>query len=287
MVLVDDLGNRPRPIEPAGDLPPDLGVSADQRHLLVGQPAGPGQQVDGDTGLSCIVDRRRIGQSYYPPFVEAERALYVDFEGTAVDPPSLLGVLCVEQAKTEFTQLVIEEALWPAAEAKTADSKWTWACKQSVWGDLARLRERSEVQDRRIVAWSEHERVEMVAHAPSDSDQAWFDENVINALPLGRKWQRQFRPDAVMEKDPENWMRGRHQLQKYFDLIGYEVDPVFGPGHSADRIRTVRDQLVKRSGVYKAVTPVAKAKWTKALKHNFYDCDGLRAVMIQCATDQA
>lgn len=42
---------------------------------------------------------------------QAKRPVYIDFEGTATDPPSLLGVLAGE----EFTQYVIEPALWPAA----------------------------------------------------------------------------------------------------------------------------------------------------------------------------
>jgi hypothetical protein len=218
---------------------------------------------------------------------DAERALYVDFEGTAVDPPSLLGVLCVDLDGPRFVHYVLERQLWSAAQAKGNDPDWPWDCLPADWSDLTLLRQRSEAEDRRVVAWSVHEREQLVAHASSGSDRAWFDQNVINAIPLGRRWQRRFHPDAALEKDPENWMRGRHQLQRYFDLVDYEVDKAFGPGNSAQRIRTVRNQLVKRNGDYAAVTPVAKAKWTKALKHNYYDCDGLSAVMIRCAIDLA
>ena len=57
------------------------------------------------------------------------------------------------------------------------------------------------------------------------------------------------------------------------------------PGNSAKRIRDVREMLGKRNGAYAALTPVAKAKWTKALLHNWHDCVGLRALMIECAGD--
>ncbi len=215
---------------------------------------------------------------------EAEQAIYIDFEGTAVDPPSLLGVLVVDNCKTEFVQYVVEEGLWQAALAKDEDPAWPWACIPASWADLACVRHRSEKENRRVIAWSIHESDELVRHAGS-GDQEWFGENVVNAIPLGRKWQRRVHPGSHLERDPDNWMRGRHQLQRYFDLVGYEVDKAFGPGNSAQRIRTVRDQLVKRNGEYLDMTPVAKGKWTKALKHNFYDCDGLRAVVIRCAWD--
>ena len=52
---------------------------------------------------------------------EAQRAIYIDFEGTAVDPPSLLGVAWFDGDKVRFVQYVVEEGLWPAAEAKSPD----------------------------------------------------------------------------------------------------------------------------------------------------------------------
>ena len=85
--------------------------------------------------------------------------------------------------------------------------------------------------------------------------------------------------------DPKNPMSGKNQLSRYLDLIGYDVPKAYGPGNSAKRIRDVREMLGKRNGAYAALTPVAKAKWTKALLHNWHDCVGLRALMIECAGD--
>ena len=44
---------------------------------------------------------------------EAQRAIYIDFEGTAVDPPSLLGVAWFDDDKARFVQYVVEEDLTP------------------------------------------------------------------------------------------------------------------------------------------------------------------------------
>ena len=39
-------------------------------------------------------------------------------------------------------------------------------------------------------------------------------------------------------------------------------------------------QIIKR-GSYEAITPVAKAKWTKLLSHNEWDCRGTRHVLLR------
>jgi hypothetical protein len=43
--------------------------------------------------------------------------------------------------------------------------------------------------------------------------------------------------------------------------------------------------LMKRGGNFSALTPTVKAKWTKALKHNWHDCDGLRDLTLRCTKD--
>jgi len=49
--------------------------------------------------------------------------MYIDFEGTQVDPPSFLGVLWDDGGGTQCTQLLLEEGLWPAAAGKS-ESDW-------------------------------------------------------------------------------------------------------------------------------------------------------------------
>jgi hypothetical protein len=120
---------------------------------------------------------------------------------------------------------------------------------------------------------------------PGDHNRWWFEEHVINAIPLAKKWKRKVCPEIEFERDPGYRMRGRHRLDRYLDLIDYKVPKAFGPGNSAQRIRYVRDMMVKKDHHYSRLTPTAKAKWTKALKHNWYDCDGLRELVLRCARD--
>ena len=214
---------------------------------------------------------------------EAERAIYIDFEGTAVDPPSLLGVLSYDGDEVEFVQYVMEEELWPAAEAKSPDHGGH--CRPATWADLAEVRRQAETENRRVFAWSTHEATALVEHIPDEDDREWFDANVENAIPFARAWRRANHPDVVFTTDPANPYTGRNRLHRYFKLIGYRVPKAFGPGNAAQRIRYVREMLNRRGGDYSALTGTAKGKWTRGLKHNRYDCDGLRALIVECAAD--
>lgn len=212
---------------------------------------------------------------------EVERAIYIDFEGTAVDPPSLLGALWVDGDDDYFIQYVVEPQLWPAARAKSgAEGRF---CEPANWDDLTEIRLLAEDEGRRVIAWSNHESEDLATHVVAEDDREWFRDNVLNAIPIARRWKRVAFPDVVFNVDPKNPMRGRHQLQRYFDLIGYSVPSALGPGNSAQRIRYVRNMLEKKDGQFAALTPTAKAKWTKALEHNLHDCKGLRALMVRCA----
>ena len=206
---------------------------------------------------------------------EARRGIYIDFEGTAVDAPSFLGATWVDGDTQHFVQYVLEEALWPAAQAKEK-------CRVSKWEDLKEIKKLSEREGRLIFAWSTHEAVDLEKYAP---DGEWFSSNVINAIPIAKKWKREFYPNVTFPRDPNRPMRGRNRLDRYLELIRYDVPSILGPGNSAKRIRDVRNMLNNKGGDYSALTSTAKGKWTKALNHNWHDCDGMRKLLIAIAQE--
>ena len=212
---------------------------------------------------------------------EAKRAFYIDFEGTAVDPPSLLGVAWFDGDEVCFVQYVMEEELWPAAEAKSPEHGGH--CRKATWADLAEIRHRAETEHRRVFAWATHEATALRQHVPDKDDGEWFAANVENAIRNAKAWKKANHPDVIFKKDPKNPYAGKHQLHKYLKLIGYDVPKAFGPGNAAQRIRKVREMLKKRDGDYSAITVTKKGQWTKALKHNWHDCDGLRELVLRCA----
>ena len=75
--------------------------------------------------------------------VTSSEPMYIDFEGTAVDPPTLLGVLVDD----EFTQYVFEPSLAPAARAKSVERGGTcgFATAPEAFADIRR---RIEAEDR-------------------------------------------------------------------------------------------------------------------------------------------
>ena len=195
--------------------------------------------------------------------IEAERAIYIDFEGTETEPPSFLGAAWADsEGGVRFVQYVLEPALWPAAEAATGVCGGTMV--PADWPDLAELRRIAEAEDRRLIAWSDRERKALVDGVLDEDDRRWFDDNVLDAKPLAKRWKRRVRPEVVFGRDPRSRMRGRHRLDRYFGLIGYSVPKILGPGNSAQRIRAVRGQPARR-GDYAALTRTVKGKWTKAL----------------------
>jgi hypothetical protein len=204
--------------------------------------------------------------------------VYIDFEGTAVEAPSLIGVLVDD----EFTQYVFEPILEPAAKAKAAERGGH--CRfMSAPEALASLRSRVEREGRLVFAWSNHERDAIAQLVDDPEEQAFWARTVQNAIPFARAWKKRHHGDVVFPKGPRG-RSGANALSRYFELIGYEVPRIQGPGNTASRIRYVRAALARR-GRFEALTTVQKNKWTNLLKHNRHDCVGLRALVAQVALD--
>ena len=211
---------------------------------------------------------------------QVESAMYIDFEGTMKDPPSMLGVLTVTDGEAEFDQPVIEETLWPAA-GHTPNNTTGYAPRRAdLTSVLTELRHRSTDEDRLIFAFSEHELGEILKELTSDEEIQWWKANLINVRPYAKEWAKKVHPNYTFKKSA-NPMGGKHTLDQFLQLAGYEVPKAHGPGNSAKRIRYVRDQLIKKHGNWDAVTPGAKRKWTNAMLHNWHDCYGTYQLMKQ------
>lgn len=205
---------------------------------------------------------------------QIQRAVYIDFEGTKNDPPSFLGWSC----EGEWAYCVIETALFPAAEYPHTKGTGSYATPEHC---LRMLLERSRQEQRVLIAWSTHE-LQMIKNfvAWSDEDLAYWNQHLINALPIGRRWSRR---EGIVIPEIEGTYSARPNK---WSLSGFRiatdyppVNALHEPGHTASRLRHVRDQLAKRNGDFARLTRVAKGKWTKVLTHNFHDCAGLAHVM--------
>jgi hypothetical protein len=190
---------------------------------------------------------------------EIERALYLDFEGFVESPPSLAGIRC----ENDFHQVVFDDALEPAAAAKGLHLAL-------VDNFLRELLHRCQREDRRLVAFSQHEKNVAALWADVDLTSVYCDSRKV-----AKRWVNRAGRGAGLKE----W-----GLKDLLRLISFERPTHLGAQQATQRLRYVRTMLIKR-GRYERLTPTAKGKWTKLLAHNKIDCDGLRALMLLTALD--
>ena len=136
--------------------------------------------------------------------IEAERAIYIDFEGTETDPPSFLGAAWADDAGgLRFVQYVLEPALWPAAEATAGVCGGVLVTAD--WRDLAELRRIAEAEDRRIIAWSDRER-DARGPPPRRGRPAVVRRQRARREAAGEAVEEKVRPEMAFERDRQNRM---------------------------------------------------------------------------------
>ena len=188
---------------------------------------------------------------------EAERAIYIDFEGFEDASPSLLGILVGESLE----QVVFDHRLSLAAKAKGLPIERLQEC-------ISRLQARSTAESRLIVAYSQHERNVIRNFADIDLTGQYRD-----ARKILKRWKNRCHRVAPIS----GW-----GLKDFFAFTNYPRGTYLGERKTTSRLRAVSDMLEKR-GSYDLLTPVVKSKWTKLLEHNKIDCIGMRDLILHAA----
>lgn len=190
---------------------------------------------------------------------EAERSMYVDFEGFANKPPSLLGIL----VDGSLTQVVLDPQLEAAARAK----RCTTAGLRDVATELIR---RCQRERRMLVGYSQHERQVFINYAHVDFSADYRDGRMI-----ARRWWSICRPEMP---------RADNRLKTFLRAIGQPMPGRFGVNQMTARLKAVINMLNKR-GSYSALTPVVKRKWKELLDYNAFDCHGMQALVTLAARE--
>ena len=215
---------------------------------------------------------------------EALRGVYIDFEGGGAVRTAFLGVLWPNEAnEPEFGQYLFDEALWPMAEERNIDTDG-FIEQADLTETLQELREVAEAQERLVFAYAEHEQKMIRNHLPEGELRHWWlqDQNLVNARKVAKRWKTLNHPDVKFsprEGQTTEW----HSLANYRDLIGYEVPAEQGPGVVASAIGLVRKELIDSTD--ESLGDEARSAWKQAIMHNFHDCNGMRELVIKCATD--
>jgi hypothetical protein len=132
---------------------------------------------------------------------EAQRALYLDFEGRTDEAPTVLGVLYNQsrsgtQVRWSMEQAVVEQQLAWLEDVATVSyfSRYRNDARSltEVLQSYVRL---AEKQDRLIVAWSRHD-LEVVERTLANDDLVErFRARYRNARKTGTRWLTICRPD--------------------------------------------------------------------------------------------
>ena len=202
-----------------------------------------------------------------PDHVDLTRAIVIDFESFQDGPPLLCGTLI----DGDFQQTVFDERLQPAAQTKYIPV--LPACDY-----LRQLVKRASSEDRHFIAFSTKERNDINQIVDCD-----ISERYVNALKIAKRWRKQVAPaehQRVARKRRRMRERRRYvggygnRFIDFAKLAGIPIPSDYGLGCEAKRIRDTINQLERRRE-YTNLTPCVKGKWTKALKHNRFDVEGL------------
>ena len=226
------------------------------------------------------LNRKRRSPALQPlSQLQPDRFIFLDFESFMDGPPLLSGTLI----DGIFEQTVLDNRLKPAAEAKEMPS-----C--SLRGHAQELVGRAERENRLICGYSNKELHDLESVLGRSCKKLYF-----NALPLAKKWRRRFYPHIEERvRQTRERLRRRNaflnghgnRLLDFAEIMNVAPPRDYGRGCEAARLRHVIGQLDRRHE-YQRLTPVAKAKWTKALKHNKFDVVALECLVRRIARDFA
>jgi hypothetical protein len=194
---------------------------------------------------------------------EAKNAIYIDYEGNMKLPPTLLGWYVDGEYKASILEPLFE----------TCENRYK--AKGILVADHAQLAlkliQQAEDEGRLIVSWSEHDYLHMCkVLTPRDAERL----KVVyrNAIRTAKPWYKQ-KYGPLPEKA---------SLDFFEDLLGFHVPERFGLGLVGNSLRLIRGQIEEGRG-YAELTNAARDGWTKVVRHNKLDLEGMAFVIKKVA----
>ena len=207
---------------------------------------------------------------------QAQRAIYIDFEGFEEEPPSLFGwvwaigkkatdsnLACVQDIHDKSLQRLVGAAEIPEGSVNRYKQR-PFSVGQAI-NELVRL---ADKQDRLIVSWSTHELNKIAESELSPGLLRLFKLNYRDGKATAKKWFQQLGLSTASQSN---------QLVRYLDHAGYPMPDTYRLGETTKRLRSVLGGI-KTRGSYTKLTAHQQECWRGLLDHNFVDCHGLRQV---------
>ena len=177
------------------------------------------------------------------------RSVIIDFEGFEEKPPTLCGVL----KDGVFTQVVFDEILFPAISYTTEKESERLIVVEDRQEFLDSLVEMAIDENRKIVAFSTHERDVLGGERVADL--------YIDALPIAKTWRKTLRPKShkeAMKKKKDDGRRKKTSKQAradhydrvgtrlvdYLEDIGVDVPTTHGRKQATTWLRKVKTEVI-------------------------------------------
>ena len=207
---------------------------------------------------------------------EAQRAIYIDFEGFKGKSPTFFGwvwaigkkasddhIACIHDIHDKALQPLVGEVELPPGAVGTYEQR-PFSVGQSI-NDLAR---RADNQDRRIVSWSTHEMIKIAESELSSSLLRTFEHNYRDGKVTAKKWFQQLDLGTA---------KGTNTLVRYLEQARYPLPDTYGLGQTTKRLKSVLGGIQNR-GSWSRLLESQQENWVGLLVHNFADCHGLRHI---------
>ncbi len=210
---------------------------------------------------------------------EAQRAIYIDFEGNTDTKPTLLGILYKPEADkhAEFPVDVVEQWVLEPAFYGSVDGSGAPTGSVELLRRALELIAFAKKQKRRIVSWSQHDfTLIMDALVTRPRAQRTFKALYRDAKRTGEAWSKSWPSDERPEVQA---------LTHYLKRVGYEVPAQFGPGLTGESLRVIRKSLETHQHNWQRLTRLQRERFHAVLMHNRHDLLGMRAVVEHATTD--
>lgn len=197
---------------------------------------------------------------------DVERGIFLDFEGLVDGAPVLAGVLIPPAATlSDVEQVVLDRRFSAFGEA-------TELATQEFEGWVTHLVERAETEDRRIIAWSEHE-LDIIRAWCSNAIATRFAARFRNARAFADTWRRTLHPEVEFSADD----RKENALANYLDCLDYFVPASIGHGTAARNIHRLSGPA-SAGRAWDSLSEAQRRYWMDLLTHNQHDCVGMYCV---------
>ena len=181
---------------------------------------------------------------------EADRAIYIDFEGFTDRSPDLLGILCEEN----FKQVVLKRSL----VSTTSSGSTSFQPIQSI---LRELKRRAESENRKIIAFSEHE---------ADVARRFANVDLLPMYKNARIIARRLSSLLSVHR-----YTNCRTLTDFLDLLNFQYPQHIGQGLATTRLRIVQESI-RQYGNYERCPESVKREWRNLLEYNRLDCVGMK-----------